>query len=146
MNNLTMKGSAAPTPDSQNGIDAGRSIGIGYLVTPPPGGGSSFKMLYLNNVYILAVSPPGLNMNVIASGSHNDVTTFSFTNEPGFITGFSNTMSDEITMTTQYNADLYVLEAWDNNAKGWPASYIDYELRWGTQYCYMNTYNIFQTP
>ena len=141
MNNLTMKGSAAPNTGTDGGIDAGRSISIEYFVTPPPGGGSSFKMLYLNNVYILAVSPPGLNMNVTAYGGR-----FSFTNEPGFVTGFYNTMSDEITMTTQYNADTYVLEAWDNNAKGWPASYIDYELRWGTQYCYMNTYNIFQTP
>ncbi|MEI6888705.1 MAG: hypothetical protein WCL03_05445 [Bacteroidota bacterium] len=154
MNNLTMKGSAAPNPGTDGGIDAGRTIGIQYCVSPPPGGGSSFKMLHLNNVYILAVSPPGLNMNVTAygnrslySGSFNSVTTFNFTNEPGFVTGFYNTMSDEITMTSQDTyVDLYVLEAWDNNAKGWPASYIDYELRWGTQYCYMNTYNIFQAP
>ncbi len=141
-----MKGSAAPNPEELNGIEAGRMIAFEYFVTPPPGGGSSFKMLYLNNVYILAVSPPGLNMNVNASGYNSVGTTFNFTNEPGFVTGFYNTMSDEITMTTQCLEDGYSLEAWDNNAKGWPASYIDYELRWGTQYCYMNTYNIFQTP
>jgi hypothetical protein len=153
MNNLTMKGSAAPNPGTDGGIDAGRSIVIPCFVTPPPGGGSSFKMLYLNNVYILAVSPPGLNMNVTAYGNRSYysnpftlVTTFNFTNEPGFVTGFYNTMSDEITMETPGWEESYTLEAWDNNAKGWPASYIDYELRWGTQYCYMNTYNIFQQP